>query len=96
MPEHASTLQLTGAAVLTAAGVVWAVIVMRLLRRFRVEAAAERRRAFVLPVLPVLPVVPVLPALPDQPQAGPSRESVELTPEEQDAFAGLVRRLGGR
>ncbi|MGW5370425.1 hypothetical protein ACWER6_07990 [Streptomyces sp. NPDC004009] len=93
MPEHASTLQLTGAAVLTAAGVVWAVIVMRLLRRLRVEAAAERRRAFALPVLPVLPV---LPALPDQPQAGPSRESVELTPEEQDAFAGLVRRLGGR
>ncbi|MGV9907038.1 hypothetical protein ACWDU8_31905 [Streptomyces sp. NPDC003388] len=93
MPEHASTLQLTGAAVLTAAGVVWAVIVMRLLRRFRVEAAAERRRGF---ALPVLPVVPVLPALPDQPQAGPSRESVELTPEEQDAFAGLVRRLGGR
>ncbi|MGW4434368.1 hypothetical protein ACWELO_01025 [Streptomyces sp. NPDC004596] len=93
MPEHASTLQLTGAAVLTAAGVVWAVIVMRLLRRFRFEAAAERRRSF---ALPVLPVVPVLPALPDQPQAGPSRESVELTPEEQDAFAGLVRRLGGR
>ncbi|MFF2201527.1 hypothetical protein [Streptomyces sp. NPDC058145] len=93
MPEHASTLQLTGVAVLTAAGVVWAVIVMRLLRRFRDGAAAERRRAA---ALPVLPVAPVLPALPDQPQAGPSRESVELTPEEQDAFAGLVRQLGGR
>ncbi|WP_460107874.1 hypothetical protein [Streptomyces sp. YKOK-J1] len=90
MPEHVSTLQLTGAAALTAAGVVWAVIVMRLLRRFRVEAAAGRRRAAALPVLPVLP------ALPDQPQSGPSRESVELTPEEQDAFAGLVRQLGGR
>ncbi|MFF0780922.1 hypothetical protein [Streptomyces sp. NPDC003720] len=93
MPEHVSTLQLTGAAVLTAAGVVWAVIVMRLLRRFRVEAAADRHRAAPLPVLPVLPA---LPALPEQRQAGPSRESVELSPEEQDAFAGLVRRLGGR
>ncbi|MEU1706377.1 hypothetical protein ABZ478_13360 [Streptomyces sp. NPDC005706] len=93
MPEHVSTLQLTGAVVLTAAGVVWAVIVMRLLRRFRVEAVAERRRAAALPVLPALPA---LSALPEQPQAGPSRETVELTPEEQDAFAGLVRQLGGR
>ncbi|MFE3639018.1 hypothetical protein [Streptomyces cellostaticus] len=93
MPEHVSTLQLTGAAVLTAAGVVWAVIVMRLLRRFRAEAITGRRRAAAVPVFPVLPA---LPALPDQPQAGPSRESVELSPEEQDAFAGLVRRLGGR
>ena len=35
-----------------------------------------------------------LPVLPRQPQAGPALEKVELTPAEQDAFAGLIRRLG--
>ena len=88
MPEHVSTLQLTGVAVLTVAGVVWAVVVMRLLRRARVEAVAEvvaeRRSAAALP------------ALPHQPHVGPPQESVELTPAEQDAFAGLVRQLGDR
>ncbi|MFE1453694.1 hypothetical protein ACFW7K_00985 [Streptomyces sp. NPDC058735] len=37
-----------------------------------------------------------LPALPQQRQTGPRSESVELTLEERDAFAQLVRRLGGR
>ncbi|MFF7354159.1 MULTISPECIES: hypothetical protein [Streptomyces] len=81
MPEHVSSLQLAGAAVLTLAGVVWAVSVMRLLRRFRAEAVRE------------LPAVR-LPLLPSQPKSGPPRESVELSPAERDAFAGLVRRLG--
>ncbi|MFH8660853.1 hypothetical protein [Streptomyces afghaniensis] len=35
-----------------------------------------------------------LPALPQQRQTGPRSESAELTPEERDAFAELVRRLG--
>ncbi|MET8580956.1 hypothetical protein ABZX39_08700 [Streptomyces collinus] len=84
MPAHVSTLQLIGLAALTVAGLAWAVVVMRLLRRARVEAVAEWRAAAVLP------------ALPEQPKAGPARESVELTPAEQDAFAGLIRRLGDR
>jgi hypothetical protein len=36
-----------------------------------------------------------LPALPHQRQTGPGHECVELTPAEEDAFAGLVRQLGG-
>ncbi|MFD8724335.1 hypothetical protein EDD90_6388 [Streptomyces sp. Ag109_O5-1] len=84
MPEHASTFQLIGFAALTLATVAWAVVVTRLLRRNRREAIAWHAARTV-------------PAFPHQhPEAGPSRESVELTPAEQDAFAGLVRRLGGR
>ncbi|MFF5959853.1 hypothetical protein [Streptomyces luteogriseus] len=37
-----------------------------------------------------------LPALPQQRQTGPRSESVELTPEERNAFAVLVRQLGDR
>jgi hypothetical protein len=81
MPEHVSTLQLAGAVVLTVAGVAWAIVVIRLLRRFRAAALRE------------LPAVH-LPVLPRQPQAGPALEKVELTPAEQDAFAGLIRRFG--
>ncbi|MBV2356944.1 hypothetical protein KUM39_21640 [Streptomyces sp. J2-1] len=84
MPEHASTLQLVGAAVLTAAGLAWAVVVVRLLRRSRADATAEARAAAVLA------------AFPHQPQSGPAHEVVELTPAEQDAFAGLIRRLNHR
>ncbi|MEU1401590.1 hypothetical protein ABZ471_04355 [Streptomyces sp. NPDC005728] len=84
MPEHVSLLQLIGMAVLTVAGLAWAVVVMRLLRRSRVEAAVEWHAAAALP------------ALPHQRQVGPPQESVELTPAEQDAFTGLVRRLDGR
>ncbi|MGW3462059.1 hypothetical protein ACWDE9_21755 [Streptomyces olivaceoviridis] len=80
MPEHAPTLQLIGVAVLAVAAVVWAVVLMRLLRR------AGRRTALRRSTAP-------LPALPSQTRVGPSRESVELTPAEQDAFAGLVRHL---
>ncbi|GAA3127623.1 hypothetical protein [Streptomyces echinatus] len=81
MPEHVSTLQWTGAVVLTLAGVAWAYGVLRLLRRFRAEAYRE------------LPAAR-LPVLPPQRQAGPALEKVELTPAEQDAFAGLIRQLG--
>jgi hypothetical protein len=81
MPEHVSTLQLVGAAVLTLAGLAWAIVVTRLLRRFRTAALRELPAAH-------------LPFLPAQGQAGPALEKVELTPAEQDAFAGLIRRLG--
>ncbi|ANP55620.1 hypothetical protein J2Z21_005753 [Streptomyces griseochromogenes] len=83
MPEHVSTLQLIGAVVLTVTGVAWAVVVTRLLRRARADAVERLTAAS-------------LPALPFQPQAGPPQEVVELTPAEQDAFAGLVRQLGDR
>lgn len=83
MPAHVSTFQLIGMAALTLAAVAWVVVVTRLLRRNRREALAwHAARA--------------LPALPQQLQAAPPRETVELTPDEQDAFAGLVRRLGRR
>ncbi|MEW2284838.1 hypothetical protein [Streptomyces sp. NPDC047841] len=80
MPEHATTLQLIGLAVLGAAAVVWAVVLLRLLRRAGRRTVVRRSTA-------------PLPALPSQTRVGPSRESVELTPAEQDAFAGLVRHL---
>ncbi|MQY37881.1 hypothetical protein SRB17_58880 [Streptomyces sp. RB17] len=82
MPEHLSTLQLAGAAVLTLAGVAWAIVVVRLLRRFRAAALRE------------VPAARRLTFLPPQPKAGPALEKVELTPAEKDAFAGLIRRLG--
>ncbi|MEV5145521.1 hypothetical protein [Streptomyces sp. NPDC052727] len=81
MPEHAPTLQLIGEAVLAVAAVVWVVVLLRLLRR-----AGRRRTVVRRSTAP-------LPALPSQTRVGPSRESVELTPAEQDAFAGLVRHL---
>ncbi|MEU6194661.1 hypothetical protein [Streptomyces sp. NPDC047061] len=84
MPAHVSTLQLIGMAALTLATVAWAVVVTRLLRRNRREALAWHAARVALP------------AFPRQLKAAPLRETVELTPAEQDAFAGLVRRLGGR
>ncbi|MCG7209828.1 MULTISPECIES: hypothetical protein [Streptomyces] len=83
MPEHVSTYQLIGMAALTLATVAWAVVVSRLLRRNRREAIARRAAG-------------AFPGFPHPLRPSPSREVVELTPAEQDAFAGLVRRLGGR
>ncbi|MCS0600303.1 hypothetical protein NX794_03500 [Streptomyces sp. LP11] len=80
MLEHAPTLQLIGMAVLAAAAVAWTVVLWRVLRRAGLPALARR------------PAAP-LPALPSQRRLGHPLESVELTPAEQDAFAGLVRRL---
>ncbi|MDO0927258.1 hypothetical protein QQY24_18240 [Streptomyces sp. TG1A-8] len=86
MPEHVSTLQLIGVAVLAVAAVAWVVVVARLTRLLcRSSAGAAGRRP-----------VGVLPGLPHQSRIGPAAESVELTPAEQDAFAGLVRQLGHR
>ncbi|MGW2418027.1 hypothetical protein ACWC0C_02000 [Streptomyces sp. NPDC001709] len=82
MPEHVPTLQLIGVAVLAVAAVAWAVVLTRLLRRARLQAPAR-------------PATALLPALPRQRRTGPALESVELTPAEQDAFAGLARQLAG-
>ncbi|MER5546394.1 hypothetical protein ACWDBD_12610 [Streptomyces sp. NPDC001118] len=80
MPEHAPTLQLIGMAVLAVAAVVWVVVLMRLLHRTGLQASVRRTTT-------------ALPALPRQRRSGPALESVELTPAEQDAFAGLARQL---
>ncbi|GAA0654177.1 hypothetical protein GCM10009535_35990 [Streptomyces thermocarboxydovorans] len=38
---------------------------------------------------------PGMPVIPGQRRTGPLAEAVRLTPEERDAFAGLVRRFRG-
>ena len=80
MPEHVPILQLMGVAVLTLATVIWVVGLSRLLRRARAGAVARDHGQ-------------VLRALPRQRRSGPLAESVELTPEERAAFAGLVRQF---
>ncbi|MFF1448679.1 hypothetical protein ACFVYF_11075 [Streptomyces sp. NPDC058274] len=80
MPEHVSILQLIGVSVLALATVIWVVGLVRLLRRSRFEAAVWRHGD-------------TLRAIPPQRQSGPGAESVELTPEERAAFAGLVRQF---
>jgi hypothetical protein len=82
MPEHLSILQLVGAAVLALAGVAWLIGMTRILRSARFEAATGRSAA-----------ITPLSALPSPRETGPRRETVELTPAEQAAFAGLVRQL---
>ncbi|ELS54048.1 hypothetical protein [Streptomyces viridochromogenes] len=80
MPEHASFLQLLGAAVLALAAVLWVIGLSRVLRRARAESSPRRPGS-------------ALSALPHQRQAAPELEAVELTPAERDAFAGLIRQL---
>jgi hypothetical protein len=84
MPEHVSTLQLAGVVFLAVASLAWLIGLTRLVRQLcrpGVESAAGYRAGALM-------------GLPHPRQAGPPREAVELTPAEQDAFAGLVRRLG--
>ena len=81
MPEYVSILHLTGVAVISLAMAVWFVGLTRLLRGPRFGAATRHRPG-------------TLGALPRQRRSGPALESVELTPAERDAFAGLVRQFG--
>lgn len=82
MPEHVSLLMWFGV-VLPAALTFAAIIGMaQIRRRLRLETAQQHPARH-------------LAGLPAQPgAAAPRREFVELTPAEQDAFAGLIRRLG--
>ena len=82
MPEHASIYQLLGVGLLVLVVAVWTIGVARMLRPGRFEAAVRRAGG-------------TLSALPHQRQTPPYWESVELTPAERDAFAGLVRQLSG-
>ncbi|GAA3849215.1 hypothetical protein GCM10022207_08870 [Streptomyces lannensis] len=80
MPADTSIFQLLGVPLLALASAVWIVCAGRILRRRRYEEAARRYRNR-------------LGALPRQPKQGPAVESVELTPAERDAFAGLMRQF---
>ncbi|MER5944725.1 MULTISPECIES: hypothetical protein [unclassified Streptomyces] len=82
MPEHVSILQQIGLAALALVTVAWVVGLVRLVRVVAVAPPEPPRR---------LP----LGALPGQAQA-PAVESVPLTADEQDAFAGLVRQFSRR
>ncbi|MEV6754786.1 hypothetical protein [Streptomyces sp. NPDC051214] len=80
MFQNVSILQQTGVAVLAAATVVWAVGLVRVMRRDQADVDVWRTSR-------------ALSALPAQ--AGPPRaETVELTADERAAFAGLVRQFG--
>ncbi|MGW2822182.1 hypothetical protein ACWC24_14400 [Streptomyces sp. NPDC001443] len=99
MSEHLSIPQLAGVAVLAlAAAVVWVMCLTRVLGRGRDGSrggvSGWRSGPAGLAALPVLPASSVLSGLPAQRQTGPQLESVELTPAEEDAFAGLVKRFG--
>ncbi|MFF1722755.1 hypothetical protein [Streptomyces sviceus] len=83
MPEHVSVYQLLGVTLLVLVAFAWTAGLAYLLRHGRHEAVAWR-------------VDHGLPAFPRQRRAAPGHESVQLTPAEEDAFAGLVRQLGGR
>jgi hypothetical protein len=80
MPEHVSILQLTGVAVLVLATAAWVLGLTRILRRALVEPT-------------VWHTAHPRYGLPGQRDTAPHLESVELTPAERDAFAGLVRQL---
>ncbi|MET7732897.1 hypothetical protein ABZT02_16215 [Streptomyces sp. NPDC005402] len=82
MPEHVSVYQWLGVTLLVLVVVAWTAGLAYLLRHGRHEAVVWR-------------VAHGLPALPRQRRAAPGHECVELTPAEEDAFAGLVRQLGG-
>ncbi|MFF4400919.1 hypothetical protein [Streptomyces sp. NPDC001480] len=94
MPAHVSILQPVAVILLALVTAAWVTVVTGILRRRRLLQQAAARRTHRQPhVLPDLPVLQDLPGLPDQRQAAPELETVELTPAEKDAFAGLVQRL---
>jgi hypothetical protein len=81
MLPHVSIVQQTGLAVLVLATVGWIVGLVRIMRRDRFAVSVWRAGQ------------PMRGAAAIPAQRGHSGEQVELTPAEQDAFAGLVRRL---
>ncbi|MFH9982728.1 hypothetical protein ACH4ND_26500 [Streptomyces sp. NPDC017179] len=80
MPQHVSTLMWIGVAVPAALTVACLIGLARIRRATRLETARQQSAP--------------RPGLPLQRGTGPGREFVELTSEEKDAFAGMVRRLG--
>ncbi|MBM7171163.1 hypothetical protein JQK87_22720 [Streptomyces sp. G44] len=82
MLQDVSIVQQAGVAVLAAATMVWAIGLVRVLRRERPDGTVRRQAQG-------------LRALPGQ-QGPPRAEAVELTADERAAFAGLVRQFGKR
>jgi hypothetical protein len=82
MPEHVSILQQLGLALVALAAVAWVIGLARLARAVAFGPPQPRAQ---------LPMG----ALPAQSRA-PALESVPLTADEQDAFAGLVREFSRR
>jgi hypothetical protein len=83
MPDYVSILAVLGATLLILVAIAWGAVLVLMLRGTRSGGMARRPERS-------------LSALPHQRQTAPDVESVELTPAEQDAFAGLVRQLGRR
>ncbi|QEU93775.1 hypothetical protein [Streptomyces kanamyceticus] len=82
MFQGVSIVQQIGVTVLAVATVGWAVGLVRVMRRDRLDVDAWRQSQ----------ALRVLPA-----QQGPPRaETVQLSADERDAFAGLVQRFGDR
>ncbi|MEU7582325.1 hypothetical protein AB0B50_32610 [Streptomyces sp. NPDC041068] len=80
MLQDVSIVQQIGVAVLAVATVVWAVGLVRVMRKDRYDVEVWRRSQ-------------ALRSLPSQ-QGPPRAETVELTADERAAFAGLVRQFG--
>ncbi|MFF4254326.1 hypothetical protein ACFY1L_24285 [Streptomyces sp. NPDC001663] len=80
--EHVSVFQSLGVVILALTAVVWVFGLISLARRGHFG-------------LVLWPNGRPLSALPRQRRSAPPLESVELTPAERDAFAGLVRQLSG-
>ncbi|MET8688430.1 hypothetical protein ABZV77_29910 [Streptomyces sp. NPDC004732] len=85
MLQDVSIVQQIGVAVLAVATVVWAVGLVRVMRKDRFDMEAWRQTPSLR--------APALRALPAQ-QGPPRTETVELTADERAAFAGLVRQFG--
>ncbi|MEW2392159.1 hypothetical protein AB0933_27755 [Streptomyces venezuelae] len=84
MLQDVSIVQQIGVAVLAVATVVWAVGLVRMMRKDRYEGPFDAEAWGQAPSLRALPA-----------QQGPPRnETVELTADERAAFAGLVRQFG--
>lgn len=88
MLQNVSFLQQAGVAVLAATTVVWAVGLVRVMRRDQADKGVWRQSRSHPQSRPQ-----ALSALPAQ--AGPpGAETAELTADERAAFAGLVRQFG--
>ncbi|NJP51275.1 hypothetical protein HCJ93_14625 [Streptomyces sp. SBST2-5] len=104
MPEHVSISRgVAGAGLLALAALACTAGLAAVRRRGQARRSGRGRRGRAVQYAaaapqPVRRTVPGIPAIPGQRRTGPRTEAVRLTPEERDAFAGLVRRFrdGGR
>ncbi|MER6343496.1 hypothetical protein ACWC10_02505 [Streptomyces sp. NPDC001595] len=94
MPEHVSILQCAGVVCLALVAVAWVTGLARMLRRERPEAASGAEAGAAADAWAAVRTgARPLAALPQQRNHASHVESVELTPAEQAAFAGLIRQF---